>query len=72
MCIVKETDVISLWLALAQPYEGIKKMAKTKADRTRRQGRLTSGDDHAEGQKKRLKEKDELSLERQAGMHASM
>lgn len=48
-------------------------MAKTKADRTNRQGRLPSGDDHAEGQKKkRLKEKDELSLVRQAGMHASM
>lgn len=62
-----------LRLALAQPYEGIKKTAKTKADRTRRQGQLTSGDDHAEGQKKkRFKEKDELSLERQAGTHASM
>lgn len=29
MCMIKEIDVIHLWLAFAQPYKEIKKMAKT-------------------------------------------
>lgn len=69
MSIVKQIEVTCLWLALAQPYGGINKMAKTKADRTNRQGRLPSGDDHAEGQKKKIKRKRWAEFG-EAGRHA--